>query len=81
MDFLTTFPDTSILQMAATIALEFCMNQILSKKFLPNITFTKGRKYQVTLVMCRIPFYRTPNQLQHHFSNTERTETCSSLGN
>ena len=45
MDFLTTFPDTSILQLAATIALEFCMNQILSEKFLPNITFTiKGKE-------------------------------------
>ena len=45
MDILTTFPDTSILQMAATIALELCMNQILSGKFLPNITFTiKGKE-------------------------------------
>ena len=57
MDFLTTFPDTSILQLVATIALEFCMNQILSEKFLPNITFTtftmKGKEVSSnTTVSC-----------------------------
>ena len=59
MDFLTTFPDTSILQLVTTIALEFCMNQILSEieKFLPNITFTtftmKGKEVSSnTTVSC-----------------------------
>ena len=63
MDILTTFPDTSILQLAATIALEFCMNQILSEKFLPNITFKKEASSNITLsclFMCtRKHFYES----------------------
>ena len=31
--------------------------------------------------MGRTPFYRTLNELKHHFSNIERTRTCSSFGN
>ena len=31
------------------------------------------------LVMCRTPFYRTLNGLEHQFSNIERTQTCSSF--
>ena len=30
------------------------------------------------IVMGRTPFYRTSNGLEHHFSNIERTRTCSS---
>ena len=30
--------------------------------------------------MGRSPFYRTSNELEHHFSNIERTRTCSSIG-
>ena len=30
--------------------------------------------------MCRTPFYRTSNELKYHFSNIERTRTCSSIG-
>ena len=30
-----------------------------------------------SLVMCRTPFYRTSIELEHHFSNIERTRTCS----
>ena len=33
--------------------------------------------YQI--VMCRTPFYRTLNGLEHQFSNIERTRTCSSI--
>ena len=29
------------------------------------------------LVMGRTPFYRTSIELEHHFSNIERTRTCS----
>ena len=32
------------------------------------------------IVMCQTPFYRTSNELKHHFSNIERTRTCSSIG-
>ena len=32
------------------------------------------------LVMGRTPFYRTSIELEHHFSNIERTLTCSSIG-
>ena len=32
------------------------------------------------LVMCQTPFYRTMNELKHHFSNIERTRKCSSTG-
>ena len=32
------------------------------------------------LVMGQTPFYRTSNELKHHFSNIERTRTCSSIG-
>ena len=32
------------------------------------------------LVMGRTPFYRTSIELEHHFSNIERTRTCSSIG-
>ena len=31
------------------------------------------------IVMCRTPFYRTLNGLEHQFSNIERTRTCSSF--
>ena len=30
--------------------------------------------------MGRTPFYRTSIELEHHFSNIERTRTCSSIG-
>ena len=32
------------------------------------------------VVMGRTPFYRTSIELEHHFSNIERTHTCSSIG-
>ena len=32
------------------------------------------------VVMGRTPFYRTSNELEHHFSNIERTRTCSCIG-
>ena len=32
------------------------------------------------LVMGRTPFYRTSIELEHHFSNIERTRTCSFVG-
>ena len=32
------------------------------------------------LVMGRTPFYRTSIELEHHFLNIERTQTCSSIG-
>ena len=67
MDILTTFPDTSILQMAATIALEFYMNQILSKKFLPNITFT----IKVKEVSSNTSY--VSNKLEYYFLNIEHT--------
>ena len=38
-------------------------------------------KVGYSLVMCRTPFYRTSIELEHHFSNIERTQTCSSIGN
>ena len=31
-------------------------------------------------MMSRTPFYQTLNELEHHFSNIERTQTCSSIG-
>ena len=31
--------------------------------------------------MGRTPFYRTSNELEHHFLNIERTQTCSPFGN
>ena len=31
------------------------------------------------VVMGRPPFYRTSNELKQHFSNIERTRTCSSI--
>ena len=34
----------------------------------------------LSVVMGRTPFYRTPNELKHHFLNMERTRTCSSIG-
>ena len=37
-------------------------------------------KYILILVMGRTPFYRTSNKLEHHFSNIERTQTCSYIG-
>ena len=67
MDILTTFPDTSILQMAATIALELCMNQILSGKFLPNITFT----IKVKEVSSNTSY--VSNELEYYFLNIEHT--------
>ena len=30
--------------------------------------------------MGQTPFYRTLNELEHHFSNIKRTRTCSSIG-
>ena len=70
MDFLTAFPDTSILQLVATIALEFCMNQILSEKFLPNITFTtftmKGKEVSSNTSY-------VSNELEYYFLNIEHT--------
>ena len=32
-------------------------------------------------MMGRTPFHQTLNELEHHFSNIERTPTCSSIGN
>ena len=32
------------------------------------------------MVMGQTPFYRTLNQLEHHFSNIEQTRICSSIG-
>ena len=32
------------------------------------------------VVMGRTLFYRTLNELEHHFSNIKRTLTCSSIG-
>ena len=32
------------------------------------------------LVMGPTPFYRTSNELEHHFWNIEQTRTCSSIG-
>ena len=38
---------------------------------------SKHFKSYYNLVMGRIPFYRTSNELEHYFSNIERTRTCS----
>ena len=45
--------------------------------YLPQFSF---QFYLYVLVMGRTPFYRTLNELEHHFSNIERTRTCSSIG-
>ena len=34
----------------------------------------------IEIVMGWTPFYRTSNELEHHFSNIEWTRTCSSIG-
>ena len=44
---------------------------------LAEVTVTWIEKW---LVMCQTSFYRTSNQLEHNFSNIERTLTCSSVG-
>ena len=36
--------------------------------------------WHYALVMGRTPFYRTSIELGHHFSNIERTRTCSFIG-
>ena len=43
---------------------------------------TKSSHAQNTqiLVMGRTPFHRTSIELEHHFSNIERTRTCSFVG-
>ena len=37
----------------------------------------KSNHDEFLLVMGRTPFYRTSIELEHHFSNIERTRTCS----
>ena len=42
--------------------------------FIVNVFCLKG---EYILVMRRTPFYRISIELEHHFSNIERTRTCS----
>ena len=48
--------------------------------FIHDVLKKPNRKFGYVLVMCRTPFFRTSNELEHHFSNIERTRTCSSIG-
>ena len=50
-----------------------------SKKLSQTSIFILSSSLQWCLVMSRTPFYQTSNELKHHFSNIERTWTCSSF--
>ena len=52
----------------------------------PNMCFQsvdcsvrKDTSVLAELVMGRKPFYRTKNELEHHFENLKQTRTCSTI--
>ena len=54
----------------------FCIVQMKIRLF----TSRKSALFYQLTVMGRTPFYRTSNELERHFLNIERTQTCSSIG-
>ena len=54
----------------------FLKNRKKSKSWFHEF-FSARANFSFFLVMGRTPFYRTSIELEHHFSNIERTRTCS----
>ena len=57
-------------------------NRFIILLWFPYVVWNKNNSeiQYLFLVMGRTPFHGTLNELEHHFSNIERTQTCSSIG-
>ena len=74
------------MRLISTFALKFQTKTFINKcsvymakisDIVKGAAFYKCTMDHLLLVMGRTPFYRTSIELEHHFSNIERTQTCS----
>ena len=59
-----------------------CKSWVCTKlpSYVSLIHFNSTCFWQFLVVMGQTQFYRTSNKLEHYFSNIERTQMCSSIG-